>query len=110
MIYFLQHALALDSNNPDILNAYGEFLEHRQNDVVNAEHMYTRAISCHEDEVHVKALANRKRTLPLVEEIDQINFSNIDKKRDMLFQVPDSHPGEWYNDLVDLWLKYGFKP
>ena len=85
-----EHAVALDDSNPDILNEYGEFLESRK-DIVRAEYMYTRAITY--SPVHSKALANRKRTLPLVEEIDQLNFNAIDRKRAMLMQVPESHGG-----------------
>ena len=110
-----EHALALDGSHPDMLNAYGifycyknfkylkwseienhilyvvgEFLERNKKDVLLAEHMYCKAliISPH----HTKALSNRARTLPLVEEIDQSSFNRIDQKRETLVQVPDTHP------------------
>ena len=86
-----QHALALDPTHPDILNGYGEFLEATQKNIVEAEHMYCRALIVSPE--HSKALVNRARTLPLVEEIDQTTFNRLDSKRDVLIKVPDSHPG-----------------
>lgn len=86
-----EHALALDPDHPDILNEYGEFLEKKQQDIVSAEHLYCRALV--RSPSHSRALSNRKRTLPLVEEIDQNSFNRIDQKREMLMNVPDNHPG-----------------
>lgn len=86
-----EHAVALDPGHPDILNEYGEYLEKHKKDIVSAEHMYCRALTLSPD--HSKALTNRQRTLPLVEEIDQNRFNRIDQKRDWLVQVPDNHPG-----------------
>lgn len=66
-------------------------MEKNQKNVVLAEHMYCRAliISPH----HTKALSNRQRTLPLVEEIDQSTFNRVDNKLESLVKVPESHPG-----------------
>ena len=86
-----KHAFALDPTHPDVLNSYGEYLEKFQKDIVKAEHMYCRALTL--SPKHSKALVNRQRTLPLVEEIDQITFNRIDQKRDYLIKVPESHPG-----------------
>lgn len=86
-----QHALALDPTHPDVLNEYGEFLEKTQHDVVKAEHMYCRALVL--SPKHSRALSNRKRTLPLVEEVDQTNFNRIERKRDTIIKIPDNHPG-----------------
>lgn len=86
-----QHALALDPTHPDVLNSYGEFLEATEKDVVQAEHLYCRALTVSPE--HTKALSNRERTLPLVEEIDQTAFNRLDEKRDILIKIPDSHPG-----------------
>ena len=85
-----RHAIALAPNHPDVLNEYGEFLERNQKDVVTAEHLYCRALIA--SPTHSRALQNRKRTLPLVVEIDHNSYNRIDKKRDMLVNVPDSHP------------------
>ena len=53
--------------------------------------MYCKALVA--SPTHTKALENRHRTLPLVEEIDQNQFNQIDKKRDVLVRVPEGHPG-----------------
>lgn len=86
-----QHALALDPQHADILTAYGEFLEVHEKDVLQAEYLYSKALSIRPD--HTKALENKRRILPMVEEIDQINFNRIDTKRDHLYDVPASHAG-----------------
>ncbi|XP_077998532.1 protein adenylyltransferase Fic-like [Glandiceps talaboti] len=82
-----EHALALDPNHADALNEYGEFIELEGKDIVKAEHFYTCALMV--EPTHGKALINRKRTQPLVEEIDQRNFNHIDMKRDELFRIPE---------------------
>lgn len=35
-----QHALALAPEHPEVLNTYGEYLEHRQADIITANLMY----------------------------------------------------------------------
>lgn len=85
-----QQALALDPLHADILTAYGEFLEKDQ-DIVKADHMYKKALHICPD--HTKALTNRQRILPLVEEIDHIRFNRIDKKLKHFVRVPLNHPG-----------------
>lgn len=82
-----QHALALQPYHPDILNHYGEFLEEQQNDIVQAEHMYTRAVAFSPG--HTRALENRQRTFPQVKELDQHRLARIDSKRDQLAKVPE---------------------
>ncbi|XP_013391494.1 adenosine monophosphate-protein transferase FICD homolog [Lingula anatina] len=86
-----EHALALDPTHADILNEYGEFLENQGENIIKAEHMYYRAIAASPQ--HSKAMANRQRTLPLVQEIDQAQFNRIEKKREMFFRIPENHPG-----------------
>lgn len=87
----LKHALALCPSHPDILTEYGEFIEQHEKDIVNAEHMYSKALVFSPQ--HKRALLNRHRTLPLVEEIDQMTFNRVDMKRDMLIAIPPTHPG-----------------
>lgn len=41
-----QHALALAPKHPEILNKYGEYLEHSNSDVISADMMYFQ-VSCH---------------------------------------------------------------
>lgn len=36
----LQHALALAPKHPEILNKYGEYLEHSSSDIIKADMMY----------------------------------------------------------------------
>lgn len=35
-----QHALALAPKHPEVLNKYGEYLEHNYSDVISADQMY----------------------------------------------------------------------
>ncbi len=86
-----QHAYALDPTHPDVLVAYGEFLEKFKKDVVKAEHLYCRALTYSPQ--HSQASEARKRTLAVVEEIDQTMLDRIDRKRDALIKVPDTNPG-----------------
>ena len=86
-----QHALNLDPSHADILTSYGEFLEFHEKDLMKAEQLYSKALNLCPD--HTKALINRQRVLPLVQEIDQRMYNAIDKKLDLLYKVPDNHPG-----------------
>lgn len=79
-----QQALKLAPNNPDILNSYGEFLEKEK--LLEAENFYTRALIY--DPSHSKALANRQRTYPQVQKLDQEMLERIDKKRYRLYEIP----------------------
>ncbi|ESO03201.1 hypothetical protein HELRODRAFT_100335 [Helobdella robusta] len=85
------HALALDPHHSDLLNSYGEFLELYKDDVVTAEHHYCKALAFNPS--HDRALQNHKRTLPLVEELDRMRFTQVDAKLKSLLRVPDNHPG-----------------
>ncbi|XP_078083162.1 protein adenylyltransferase FICD [Mustelus asterias] len=79
------HSLNMDPNYVDALNELGVFME-EEKDVIQADHLYTKALTispCDE-----KALVNRDRTLPLVEEIDQKQFSIIDRKVKKLMAIP----------------------
>ena len=66
------HAIALSPKNAEILNRFGEFIEETEKDVLEADHMYTKAMlfASIDSEEHVRALQNRKRTAVLVDEID----------------------------------------
>ncbi|XP_066545717.1 protein adenylyltransferase FICD [Amia ocellicauda] len=81
----LQHALNMDPDFVDALTELGTILE-EEKDVIQADHLYSKALTispCNE-----KALVNRDRTLPLVEEIDQRHFSIIDSKVRKLMSIP----------------------
>ncbi|XP_054724857.1 protein adenylyltransferase Fic-like [Uloborus diversus] len=84
------HAISLQSKNPDVLTHYGEFLEENRNDVVKADHFYVKALNIFPD--HCRALSNRKRTLPIVRDLDEKELLNIDKKRNRLFNMNHSSP------------------
>lgn len=85
------HALKLDPNRVEILTAFGEYLEKYENDMLSANHMYSKALAlCPE---HTKALINRQRILPVVEEIDQRRFNIIDKKLNLFVKIPQNNPG-----------------
>ncbi|XP_054248844.1 protein adenylyltransferase FICD [Indicator indicator] len=79
------YALKMDPNYVDALNEFGIFSE-EEKDILQADYLYSKALTispCHE-----KALINRDRTLPLVEEIDQRYFSIIDSKVKKVMAIP----------------------
>ena len=84
------HALTLDPSNSEILLEYGQFLEHHHQDLINAEHFYTRALVKQPD--NHRALELKKRTLPLVEEIDQKHFNLIDSLLKEFYRISDTNP------------------
>ncbi|XP_068127588.1 protein adenylyltransferase FICD [Hyperolius riggenbachi] len=81
----LLHALKMDPDHVDALNELGILLE-EEKDIIQADYLYSKAltISPHNE----KALINRDRTLPLVEEIDQRYFSIIDSKVKKVMSIP----------------------
>lgn len=87
-VKLFQHAVALAPEHPDILNRYGEFLEHTQNDIVKANEYYVRALTYQPN--HESALFNRERTARVVEELDRIMLRRIDEKRNSLSSIPDN--------------------
>lgn len=82
-----QQALKLSPSNADILNAYGEFLEHEK--LIEAEHLYTKALI--NNPSHSQALENRQRTFPMVQKLDQDMLSRIDDKRYKLYEIPEEN-------------------
>ncbi|KAG8190992.1 hypothetical protein JTE90_010850 [Oedothorax gibbosus] len=83
-----EHALALQPLHPDILNHYGEFVERR--DVIRADHLYVRALAV--SPRHSRALVNRRRTLPVVDELDEAELDKIDRKRLELIRLNHDNP------------------
>ncbi|XP_042529364.1 protein adenylyltransferase FICD isoform X1 [Dipodomys spectabilis] len=79
------HALKMDPHYVDALNELGIFSE-EDKDIIQADYLYTRALTL--SPFHEKALVNRERMLPLVEEIDQRYFSTIDGKVKKLLSIP----------------------
>ncbi|CAG7836388.1 unnamed protein product [Allacma fusca] len=83
-----QHAMALCPRHPDILINYGEFFETSRQDYLMADQLYQQALTFSPG--NTKALTNRKRTSPVVEELDERRLERIDEKRDILIQMPES--------------------
>lgn len=88
-VKLFQHAVALAPKHPDVLNHYGEFLEHTQKDVIKADEFYVRALTYEPN--HEGALANRQRTARVVDQLDRRMLSRIDEKRDALSVIPDNN-------------------
>lgn len=82
-----QHAVALCPRHPDILTNYGEFVEEARRDYLMADHLYFKALTYAPG--HTKALTNRKKTLPVVEELDERRLHQIDEKLNLLMQLPE---------------------
>ncbi|XP_011169244.1 protein adenylyltransferase Fic [Solenopsis invicta] len=88
-IKLFQHAVALAPCHPDVLNHYGEFLEHTQNNVIKANEFYVRALTYEPN--HEGALINNQRTARVVEELDRLMLRRIDEKRNTLSNIPDNN-------------------
>ena len=82
-----QHAMALCPRHPDVLTHYGEFFEDTS-DFLMADHLYVQALTYSPH--HSQALVNRKRTLPVVEEIDEKKLQKLDGKRELLESMGES--------------------
>lgn len=83
-----QHSLALSPNHPTILTEYGIFLEDYNNDIIQADSFYFRALTY--DPNCQRALAERQRTATVVQNIDEDRLRRLDEKRDLLAEV-DTH-------------------
>ena len=83
-----QHAMALCPRHPDILINYGEFFEDARKDYLMADQLYLQALTYNPG--NTKAVTNRKRTSPVVEELDERRLKRIDEKRDVLVQLPET--------------------
>ena len=83
----LKQCKALSPHHPDVLNDYGEVVE--EDDVVDAEHHYALALVFNPG--HIKAKANRLRTLPLVKQRDIEMLRRIEMKRESLMQIPEGN-------------------
>jgi Fic family protein len=86
-----QHAYSLDPRHVDVLVEYGKHIEDESNDIIFAEHLYTKALVVNPD--HKRAMTMKERISPMVKDVDQTVLNRIDKKRDELYKIPDTHPG-----------------
>lgn len=84
----LKFALSMDPDNPELLAAYGEHLEHYKNNIVEAEHFYRRALSFEPE--HVDATLNLRRASPIVSKIDRDMLSSIDKLLTVFYEIPST--------------------
>ncbi|KIH60784.1 tetratricopeptide repeat protein [Ancylostoma duodenale] len=82
----IEHALALAPNHPDILTEYGLYHEVLENNVLEADLCYAKALAF--DPHHSEALVRRKKTLPLVSAMDAKLLGRIQKKRDEFARLP----------------------
>lgn len=82
----IEHALALAPNHPDILTEFGLFHEMMEDDVMEADLCYAKALAY--DPHHSEALVRRKRTLPLVNAMDAKALRRIEAKRDEFARLP----------------------
>lgn len=80
-----QHSLALSPNHPTILTEYGIFLEQYNNDIIQADSFYFRALTY--DPNCQRALTERQRTATVVQNIDEERLRRLDEKRDLLAEV-----------------------
>jgi len=88
------HAIALSPNNAKILNAFGEFLEEIDLEVLEADHLYTKAMiySVIDSDDHNRALANRQRTSAMVDEIDGKSLQVVDEKKKAFVRINHKNP------------------
>lgn len=80
-----QHSLALSPNHPTILTEYGIFLESYNNDIIQADSFFFRALTY--DPNCQRALTERQRTATVVHNIDEERLRRLDEKRDLLAEV-----------------------
>ncbi|XP_064635017.1 protein adenylyltransferase FICD-like [Lineus longissimus] len=86
-----QHAYSLDPKHADVLVEYGKHIEDESEDIIFAEHLYTKALVVNPD--HTRAITMKARISPMVKDIDKTTLDRIDNKRDELYKIPDAHPG-----------------
>lgn len=90
-VKLFQHALALSPRHADILTHYGEFLEETEQNLLEADYHYSRALAFSPS--HTRALVNHQRTGPMVDELDNNFLKRIDQKREDLLNVPEGSSG-----------------
>ncbi|VEL25956.1 unnamed protein product, partial [Protopolystoma xenopodis] len=73
------------------VRTYSDFNPMLNKLISSADHMYGMALTL--DPVNTRALINRRRTLPLIEKIDQHRFNLIDMKMAQFYKIPETNPG-----------------
>lgn len=81
-----KYALSLDPRNPDLLTAYGEYLERHKKDIVRAEHFYAKVVHLAPDnrDAHV----NLRRAAPIVSKIDRDMLDALDALLRRFYDIP----------------------
>ncbi|KAF5302685.1 hypothetical protein FQA39_LY10181 [Lamprigera yunnana] len=97
-----EHAAIIAPQNPDVLNHYGEFIEHMRNDTIVADELYSKALVYSPD--HKAPLINRKRTAYVVNKLDLEIFKIIGEKRDLLKMKQKSSPNYAFMKLHAYYL------
>ncbi|RXG61210.1 Adenosine monophosphate-protein transferase FICD-like protein [Armadillidium vulgare] len=82
----LEHAHSLAPNHHDVLLMYGEYLELSRSDIIQADHLFLKALTISPQSS--RASRNRRRTKVLVEKLDESTLLRIDNKRDELMLIP----------------------
>ncbi len=83
------HAISVCPDHPVVLVNYGEFLEQTEENVMQADQLFTRVVrmSPAGSEEHSKALQAKKRTAAMVEEMDLRALMRVDEKKKLFHKV-----------------------
>lgn len=84
-----KYAISLDPRNPELLTAYGEYLETHKKDIVKAEHYYTKVINIEPD--HQDANLKLRRAAPIVSKIDRDMLASIDSLLARFYEIPSTN-------------------
>ena len=84
-----KHALSLSPKHPAVLNHYGEFLIEIDDDLIQADHLFVKAIifSDSGSNENNRAVLNRQKTAVLVEELDTRMLKSIDEKKKSFLRI-----------------------
>jgi len=89
-----KHAFALCPKHPRLLNHYGEFLMEINQDPIEADHLFVKAIRFSEagSEESQRAILNRQRTSVIVEDLDMKMLKIIHDKKKAFNRIPENKP------------------
>jgi len=88
-VRLFEHALALSPRFPEVLLRYGEFLEHRQRNIVLADQYYHQALII--NPTNLEALTNCQRTADVVQNLDRRRLKSLDFKSNVLSTIHESN-------------------
>ena len=89
-----KHAFALCPKHPRLLNHYGEFLMEINQDPIEADHLFVKALrfSEAESDEFKRAILNRKITSVIVEDLDMKMLKIIHDKKRAFNRIPENKP------------------